>query len=229
MRGVGAGVGAAGAGGLSTQAPEVVAAAPARSASALRSQFAEHEQNLVGVVLAALQGDVESETVQQSLAVPAEVDLVHLGHSLHDFWCLAAYPGQWCAGCDPAVRNNAADLAVRMARAALCIKQAWPAAVVSMAMGRGAVHGQVAVGEVVDWRRSDRGQRGSRSNRARHPRSTPMRSAPSFLSGRFVLSLRQRRDDSGRRKREPMPVVRCWASRRLAWDATLSCACSTCG
>ncbi len=175
-------------GGLSTQTPEVVAAVPARSASALRSQFAEHEQNLVGVVLAALHGDVESETVQQSLAVPAEVDLVHLGHSLHDFGVSLHTLASGALVATPQSADNAADLAVRMARAALCIKQAWPAAVVSMAMGRGAVHGQVAVGEVVDlaaqrlWSARQQIEQGAASAVYADALSAKL------LSGRFVLS-----------------------------------------
>src|SRR5262249_30227456 len=132
--------------------PEPVLAAGIAGPRPPAESFADQEQTLFSIVLAApaeeaiqldaamtgsaMQlGDMSRQELLQSLA--------HLGASadfLADGTLVVTVPPQ----------GSAQDQATLGARAALIIKEQWPDAIIAMATGRGMAQGRIAVGEVVD-------------------------------------------------------------------------------
>lgn len=131
--------------------PEPTLAATMAIPKPKAASFAENEQSLFSVVLAAppeeeagLDATLRPNDLLQGSEREALLQLLQpLGISA-DF--LAS--GALVVTVPPT--GSATDQATRAARAALLIKERWPAAVVSMATGRGAIRGRTAVGEVVE-------------------------------------------------------------------------------
>lgn len=134
------------------EVPEPLPAATVSIPSSPAASFVGNEQSLFCVVLAALPDQAVSldatlypSDFAQSVQGPAPLlqALGALGVSA-DF--LAS--GALVVTVPPT--GSATDQATSAARAALRIKERWPAAVVSMATGRGAIQGRIMVGEVVE-------------------------------------------------------------------------------
>ena len=132
--------------------PETGLAVTMASQKPKASGFAEQEQSLFSIVLAA----PAEEAIGLALTQPEQAALLDTTarQALHQ-----ALVG---LGCTPDMLANgtlvvtvpalgsAQDQATLAARAALLIKERWPEAVVSMATGRGTINGRTAVGEVVE-------------------------------------------------------------------------------
>jgi tetratricopeptide (TPR) repeat protein len=136
--------------------PEVaLAPTMAPGAPGGRSAFAEEEQALLSVVLAVPpplpDADLADTLSAGDLSSPsADTERQELLSALRS---LAVSANFLCSGelvvtvPSPGI---ATDQAVQAARAALLIKDRWPAALVSMATGRGSALGRTAVGEAVE-------------------------------------------------------------------------------
>ncbi len=114
--------------------------------------FAEQEQNLFSIVLAAPpEEDLGlGATMPGSEQLLAHTDRQALLQAVAALGAAADFLANVGLIVTVPSLESAQDQATRAARAALLIKERWPQAVVSMATGRGAIRGRTAVGEVVE-------------------------------------------------------------------------------
>jgi len=122
------------------------------AAREIGSSFAEHDQRLFSVVIAAPPGSAGAHSGSSSHPAASSQGL--------EFHSLVAALRALDVGADALAggalvvtvfkAGSATDQAALAARAALLIKERWPSAVVSLATGRGSMQGDIAVGEVVD-------------------------------------------------------------------------------
>lgn len=133
------------------EAPEPALAVTMASANLPDTSFAENEQSLFSVVLAELP---ESEPGLDATLRPIELlqssERQSLLDALQPLCSSADFLANGALIVTVPSTGSATDQAARAARGALLIKERWPAAIVSMATGRGAVRGRTAVGEVVE-------------------------------------------------------------------------------
>lgn len=116
-----------------------------------KATFADSEQSLCSVVLAALPEESADDATLRPGEFPLENGTRQL---LLNVLTALEVSGDFLASgalvaTVPAL-GSATDQAMLAARAAHSIKEHWPAAVVSLATGRGAIQGRTAVGEVVE-------------------------------------------------------------------------------
>ncbi len=114
--------------------------------------FAEQEQSLFSIVLAAApEADIGFGATQSGSDVqPATTDKRMLLQALSGLSSSPAFLADGTLAVTVTPLGSAHDQATVAARAALLIKERWPEAIVAMATGRGAVRGRTAVGEVVE-------------------------------------------------------------------------------
>lgn len=152
--------------------------------------FAEQEQSLFSVVLAApSEEDLGlGATLPSSAPLLAPEDRQALLQAVADLGVSPDFLANDSLIVTVPTMGSAQDQATRAARAALLIKDRWPTAVISMATGRGAIHGRTAVGEVVDMAaRSLRS--GSQPSQAAPPTQVLIDSlSAKLLEGRFALT-----------------------------------------
>lgn len=147
------------------------------------ASFAEEEQNLCSVVLAAPPQEDESRSEGEALPGKERQDLID---ALAPFG-VAEFLASGALVVTVPPMGSASDEVTRAARAALLIKERWPQAAVSMATGRGAIRGRMAVGEVVELaarslqRRTPPARKGVSSGVLADALSAKL------LEGRFVL------------------------------------------
>jgi len=121
---------------------------------ASRSFFAETDQRLYSVVIAAI--PATSDEASGEAADPArKPELLHeerysLERALQTLGVQADFLASGALVATVSQTGSATDQAIQAARAALLIKERWSSAVVSLATGRGVMQGRTAVGEVVD-------------------------------------------------------------------------------
>lgn len=131
--------------------PEPALAATMIGAARPSERFAEHEQNLLSIVLASPPStDLLGATLPREVA---QLSLVQRESLLQLLIQLGGHPeflanGTLVVTVSPL--SSAQDQAALAARIALVVKDRWPDAAVSMATGRGSVRGRSAVGEVVE-------------------------------------------------------------------------------
>lgn len=113
--------------------------------------FAELEQSLFSVVLAA---PPEEDAGLDATLRPTDLlqgsERQALLQALQPLGVSADFLASGALVVTVPPTGSATDQVTRGARAALLIKERWPAAVVSMATGRGAIRGRTAVGEVIE-------------------------------------------------------------------------------
>jgi len=113
--------------------------------------FAEHDQSLLSVVLAAApEGDVATDATLRPTDLLPPDERQDLIRALSVLGVAADYLANGSLVVTIPSIGSATDQAAVSARAALLIRNRWPAAAVSIATGRGTIRGRTAVGEVVD-------------------------------------------------------------------------------
>lgn len=114
--------------------------------------FAEQEQSLFSVVLAAPDEEaIGLDATQAGSAAPlGGTDRQALLNSLSGLGGSADFLANGTLVVTVPTQGSAQDQATFGARMALLTKERWPDAVVSMATGRGSIRGRTAVGEVVE-------------------------------------------------------------------------------
>ena len=132
--------------------PEPGTAVTLYSPRARTETFANQEQSLLSVVLAA---PAEQEpglgaTLRPEQELLSVLDRPALLAGLQALSVSADFLASGALVVTVPASGSAVDQATQAARAALFIKAQWPSALVTMATGRGALRGRTAVGEVVD-------------------------------------------------------------------------------
>lgn len=124
----------------------------AEVAKPLAGIFAENEQSLLSVVLASPwpESDADSEPRPKASALLASSQREALLQLLAAMGTSAAWLANGALLATMPSTSSAVDQATRAARAALLIRERWPAAQVSIATGRGRLHGRTVIGEVVE-------------------------------------------------------------------------------
>lgn len=131
--------------------PEPALAVTMASPKPNAQSFAEQEQSLFSVVLAAPAEDIGFGVTQRRSAVQlAATERQALLQAVAALGGMLDFLANGTLVVTVSPMGSAQDQAMVAARAALLIKERWPDAVVSMATGRGAVRGRTAVGEVVE-------------------------------------------------------------------------------
>ena len=132
--------------------PEPALAATIVSPRPKVDSFAEQEQSLYSIVLAAPteEGMGLGATRPGSQTQLADTDRRELLQALSALGSVPDFLANETLVVTVPSLGSAQDQATLAARAALLVKERWPEAVVSMATGRGSVRGRSAVGEVVD-------------------------------------------------------------------------------
>lgn len=132
--------------------PESVLAATMVGPRPNAESFAEQEQNLLSIVLAALPEEEigASATMPNSAQPLAQTDRQALLLAIAALGATADFLANGTLLITVPSLGNAQDQAARAARAALLVKELWSQAIVSMATGRGTIRGRTAVGEVVE-------------------------------------------------------------------------------
>lgn len=174
--------------------PESVAIAPVLSPSPKTVSFAEEEQSLFSVVLAALP-DVDPQFAATAPGRGGVLDTADRQSLLQLLAGLGGSPdflanGTLVVAVHP--MESAHDQATVAARAALLIKERWPGAMVSMATGRGTINARVTVGEVVEQAALAL-KHGDRSTPGSEPRITGVwmdSLSAKLLAGRFAQTPR---------------------------------------
>lgn len=129
---------------------------PATATTATNSQppvsdFSQEELSLLCVVVAALPDDDRSRSTDlQATGSLVESERHELFRALYRMGTPADSLANGAIVVTAAAAGSATDQAIQAARSALLIKERWPAAVVSMATGRGLLRGRAVIGEVVD-------------------------------------------------------------------------------
>lgn len=132
--------------------PEPPIAATMVAAKPKTESFADQEQGLFSIVLAApAEPEIGLDATPPGRTVPlATTERQALQQALMALGCSPDYLASGTLVVTVPSLGSAQDQATLAARTALLIKERWPESVVSMATGRGAVHGRTAVGEVVE-------------------------------------------------------------------------------
>jgi serine/threonine protein kinase/tetratricopeptide (TPR) repeat protein len=139
----------------SEQRPRGLAPTAAPSGAVL-STFAESDQTLFSVVIAAPTSPAPAESgsglePDSPSNQPAELAAMQgVLSALHSLGLQAELLASGALAVAVSQTGSATDQAALAARAALLIKESWPTATVSLATGRGSMQGRLAVGEVVD-------------------------------------------------------------------------------
>jgi hypothetical protein len=135
-----------------SELPEPVLATTLPRPKPKAESFAEQEQGLFSVVLAAPEEDESGFEATQpgSALLLTGVDRQALLRSLAALGAAPDFLANGTLVVTAPRMGSAQDQATLAARAALLIKDHWPAARVVMATGRGVLRGRSAVGEVVD-------------------------------------------------------------------------------
>jgi tetratricopeptide (TPR) repeat protein len=110
--------------------------------------FVQSEQFLYSVVVAAPPSDPDSETLQ--LGKPHGVPRSALESGVHGLGAQVDFLVDGTVVVTLPRTESATDQAALAARAALLLKEHWPDAAIGLATGRGALRGEMAVGEVVE-------------------------------------------------------------------------------
>lgn len=130
---------------------EIGSAATIASVRPKAASFAEEEQGLFSIVLAAPAEEIEFGATNLANAPSMRIpDRQVLLQSLANLGGTADFLANGTLVVTVSPMGNAQDQAVLAARAALIVKEQWPEALVSMATGRGSIRGRTAVGEVVE-------------------------------------------------------------------------------
>lgn len=130
---------------------EPVQAATAVGPELRTTTFGESEQHLLSVVLAALPGDETAlDPTLRGKDLLEKEERESLLHALAGLGVSPEFLANGALFLTVPSLSSAQDQATQAGRAALLIKARWPAAVVSLATGRGTLKGRTAIGEAVE-------------------------------------------------------------------------------